>query len=100
MGGKVSSPVSIFYISAMSRSKTAKVASLAGILKDCHGREVVVPNEVGHETIHAVVYKELCQGKVLGDLRTQYQRIIQDWWMRVPKQSFLDVLRLPCLSAH
>ena len=46
-------------------------------LSDRHDLEIVVPNEVDRETIHAVIYEELCQGKVLADSRTQYQRIIQ-----------------------
>ena len=46
-------------------------------LSDRHELEVIVPNEADRETIHTVIYEELCQGKVLPDSRTQYQRIIQ-----------------------
>lgn len=48
-----------------------------GKLSDRHDLEVVVPNDVDRETIHAVIYEELCLGKALADSRTQYQRIIQ-----------------------
>lgn len=48
-----------------------------GRLKDRHDLEVVVPNEADRETVHAVIYEELCQGRVLADSRAQYQQIIQ-----------------------
>lgn len=48
-----------------------------GRLKDRHGLEVVVPDEVDRQTVNAVIYEELCQSKVLAASRAQYQRILQ-----------------------
>ena len=48
-----------------------------GRLSERHHLEVLVPDETDRATIHAVIYEELCLGKVLADSRQQYQRIIR-----------------------
>ena len=48
-----------------------------GRLRDLHGIDVVVPNEVDREIVHRVIYDELCLGKSLEASRTEYCRIIQ-----------------------
>lgn len=48
-----------------------------GRLRDRHDLEVIVPNEADRKTVHTVIFEELCQGKVLANSRTHYQRIIR-----------------------
>lgn len=42
------------------------------------GIDVVIPNEADMETVNAVIYDELCLGKVLDSSRQAYLRIIRD----------------------
>lgn len=42
------------------------------------GIDVVIPNEADMETVNAVIYDELCLGKVLDSSRQTYLRIIRD----------------------
>lgn len=48
-----------------------------GRLSDGHNLEVIVPNQVDRDTVHTVIYDELCRGAVLAESRAQYKRIIQ-----------------------
>lgn len=41
------------------------------------GLDVLVPDEYERQTVHNVIYEELCQGKVLDASRAQYQQIIE-----------------------
>jgi len=43
-----------------------------------HGLEVLIPPEADRETVHRVIYDELCQGKIDSSSKTQYSRIIED----------------------
>lgn len=45
-------------------------------LEQHHGIEVLVPDEADRETVHRVIYDELCAGKVLEPSRARYRRII------------------------
>jgi aspartate racemase len=49
-----------------------------GRLRDRHGLTVLVPNTVERETVHRIIYEELCLGRVLDTSRDAYRRIIQD----------------------
>ena len=49
-----------------------------GRLNDRHHLEVIVPNEADRETVHAVIYGELCLGQVRAGSRAQYQKIIRN----------------------
>lgn len=42
-----------------------------------HGLEVIIPPPADRETIHLIIYDELCLGQVLPASRTQYTRIMQ-----------------------
>ncbi|WP_410211211.1 aspartate/glutamate racemase family protein [Aquirhabdus sp.] len=42
-----------------------------------HDISIVTPNETDRETVHQVIYQELCLGKTLDSSRTEYLRIIQ-----------------------
>ena len=48
-----------------------------GRLRQQHGIDVIIPNEVDREIVHRVIYDELCLGKTLDASRTEYRRIIQ-----------------------
>lgn len=47
-----------------------------GRLTDKYGLRVHIPNEADRETIHQVIYDELCLGKVLDSSRAEYLRIM------------------------
>jgi aspartate racemase len=49
-----------------------------GRLEREHGLEVLVPGAMQRETVHRVIYDELCRGRVLDESRLQYQRIVRD----------------------
>ena len=38
--------------------------------------DVIIPDEKDREIVNRVIYKELCQGKIIHDSRKEYQRII------------------------
>jgi aspartate racemase len=48
-----------------------------GRLEGEHGLEVLVPGADQRETVHRVIYEELCRGRVLDESRVQYQRIVR-----------------------
>ena len=49
-----------------------------GRLERGHGLEVLVPGREQRETVHRVIYEELCRGRVLDESRRRYQRIVRD----------------------
>jgi aspartate racemase len=49
-----------------------------GRLEQGHGLEVLVPPPGQQETVHRVIYEELCRGTVRDESRGQYQRIVRD----------------------
>jgi aspartate racemase len=49
-----------------------------GRLEREHGLEVLVPREDQRETVHRVIYEELCRGRVREESRRAYQRIVRD----------------------
>ncbi|MBE0622980.1 MAG: aspartate/glutamate racemase family protein [Burkholderiales bacterium] len=48
-----------------------------GRLREGHGIDVVIPDEIDREIVHRVIYDELCLGKIIDASRTEYRRIIQ-----------------------
>lgn len=48
-----------------------------GRLRDKHGLEVLLPNEQERQTVHAIIYDELCQGVIKEDSKKQYETIIR-----------------------
>ena len=56
---------------------TMEQAFYKGRLRERHGIDVVVPNEADRETVHRVIYEELCLGKTLDASRAEYRQIIQ-----------------------
>jgi aspartate racemase len=49
-----------------------------GRLEDRHGLRVIVPPEEARESVHRVIYEELCHGRVLEASRLQYCRVVAD----------------------
>lgn len=47
-------------------------------LEDKFGFEVLVPDQEGRNTVHDIIYNELCEGKISAASKTHYQKIIQD----------------------
>jgi aspartate racemase len=47
-----------------------------GRLADKHGIEVLVPDAEQRALVHAVIYEELCQGKILDSSRQKYLEVI------------------------
>jgi aspartate racemase len=53
-----------------------------GRLADKHGIEVLVPDEKQRALVHAVIYDELCQGKILDSSRQAYLKVIASLYER------------------
>lgn len=49
-----------------------------GRLERSHGLEVLVPGPEERETVHRVIYEELCRGQTRNESRREYQRIVRD----------------------
>jgi aspartate racemase len=49
-----------------------------GRLVDRFGLDVLIPDDAGRETVHRVIYDELCLGKILPESRSQYVEIIAE----------------------
>jgi aspartate racemase len=49
-----------------------------GRLERSHRLEVLVPGANERETVHRVIYEELCRGRVREESRRQFQRIVRD----------------------
>lgn len=45
-------------------------------LSERHGLQVVIPNDEERQTIHRIIYDELCLGVVLPESRSEYRRIM------------------------
>lgn len=46
-------------------------------MQDAFGIEVIVPNDTERETVHRIIFDELCQGKINSDSRERYLGIIE-----------------------
>jgi aspartate racemase len=44
---------------------------------ESHGIQVIVPDDAGRETVHRVIYEELCQGQVKEESRSEFAKIIE-----------------------
>lgn len=47
-------------------------------LEQHHGIEVLIPDAQGRQTVHDIIYDELCQGRVLDDSRQRYRQVIAE----------------------
>lgn len=57
---------------------TMEQAFYKGRLRERHGIEAVVPDAAGRETVHRVIYEELCRGVVREESRRAYLGIVED----------------------
>jgi len=69
----------------------------AGRLARAHDIEVLIPDEHDRETVHRVIYKELCLGVVRDESRRQYVRIIDDLASRGAEGIVLGCTEIPLL---
>ena len=46
-------------------------------LQQRHGITALVPNLADRDSVHRVIYEELCQGKILESSRAEYRRIVK-----------------------
>ena len=49
-----------------------------GRLVDNYGLDVLIPNEQGRQTVHDVIYQELCLGQIHDNSRSAYRKIMAD----------------------
>jgi amino-acid racemase len=56
---------------------TMEQAFYRGRLSERHGLRVVVPNERDRDTIHRIIYEELCLGIILAESRGECRRIME-----------------------
>ena len=49
-----------------------------GRLTEKYGLEVIVPEKPDRDTVHRIIYDELCQGKTERSSKAEYVRILQD----------------------
>jgi aspartate racemase len=61
-------------------------------LRDRHGIEALVPEEQDRETVHRVIYDELCQGVVKPESKAAYLEVIR----RSQREAGADGLILGC----
>jgi len=45
-------------------------------LRELHGLDVVVPEQADRDTVHRIIYDELCLGRIVDGSREEYRRII------------------------
>ena len=43
-----------------------------------HGLEIAVPSEHDRQTVHRIIYEELCRGQIRETSRSEYARIVSD----------------------
>lgn len=49
-----------------------------GRMQEQHGIEVVVPSEPQRQSVHDIIYTELCHGTVREESRAVYRRVVED----------------------
>jgi len=53
-----------------------------GRLEERYGLEVLVPSEEDRESVHRIIYGELCRGQILETSRSEYRRVVSDFAAR------------------
>ncbi len=61
----------------MATAYTMEQDFYKGRLRDIHGLDVIIPNDIDRAETHRVIYDELCKGKVNEASRASFQRIAQ-----------------------
>ena len=70
-----------------------------GRLRERHAIEAIVPNDRDRESVHRIIYDELCHGVVEDDSRRVYQRVIDDTKMRGAQAVILGCTEITLLIA-
>jgi aspartate racemase len=68
-----------------------------GRMAERHGIEVLIPDEPARETVHRVIYDELCRGRVRDESRTALVKIIEALAGRGAQGVVLGCTELPLL---
>jgi len=63
-------------VGLLATAYTMEQEFYVGRLRDRHGLEVIVPGEADRGIVHAVIYDELCVGRVEERSRAEYRRIM------------------------
>lgn len=68
-----------------------------GRLADNHGLKVLIPDPEDRETIHRIIYKELCLGTISMDSKQAYLRIIEKLILEGAEGIILGCTEIPLL---
>jgi aspartate racemase len=68
-----------------------------GRMAERYGVEVLIPEEAERQTIHRVIYEELCQGRVTDDSRVAFVKIIEALADRGARGVVLGCTEIPLL---
>jgi aspartate racemase len=66
-------------------------------LSQRHGLSVLIPNPPDRETVHRVIYEELCLGQVTDASRHEYRRIMADLIDQGPQAIILGCTEISLL---
>ena len=76
---------------------TMEEAFVRDRLAERHGIEVLIPDERQRETIHRVIFDELCAGEIRDDSRAEHVRIIEELAARGAQAVVLGCTEIPLL---
>lgn len=65
-----------------------------------HGLEVIVPSTQDRDTIHRIIYEELCLGILKSESRAEYQRVMQDLTSRGAQAIILGCTEISLLVSE
>ena len=69
-------------------------------LSERHGLQVIVPNDEDRDTIHRIIYEELCIGVVLPESRGAYRRIMESLTSRGAEAIILGCTEISLLVSQ
>jgi aspartate racemase len=68
-----------------------------GRLTELHSIKVITPAEDDRNTVHSIIYNELCQGQILQPSKQQYTRIIENLKTEGAEGVILGCTEIPLL---
>jgi aspartate racemase len=71
-----------------------------GRLTEKHGLSVVIPNNEDRDTVHKIIYNELCHGNIKDSSRKEYIRIIENMVKHGAEGVILGCTEIPLLIKH
>jgi len=84
-------------VGLLGTSFTMEQEFYRGRLVERHGIEVLIPDERERETVHRVIYDELCAGEIRDDSRAEYVKIIEGLAARGAEAVVLGCTEIPLL---